>query len=192
MHPSTKYLGDGVQVARPYNHRGVAYASHQERVHGPGGDAVGHLTGREADLMIGRFVRRGGVVRAQRYGALTLTLPNRPGRWVTLTPTSDPWRITGRQYEDMELLAANEHRIRITRDRNGVASIEAGFTRIPPGATRVIRRRGWLHEEPHAEAARISAAGRMAMAFRWAKTNDVLQVLTGLYVDAALEAANNR
>ncbi|MEJ8640204.1 hypothetical protein [Streptomyces sp. MS2.AVA.5] len=59
--------------------------------------------------------------------------------------------------------------------------------RIPPSATWILYRRGWVTHQAHSDQLTISLAGRLAMAYHWHASQSLNnRLLKGLYLDAAL------
>ncbi|MFE1561147.1 hypothetical protein ACFW6V_39960, partial [Streptomyces sp. NPDC058734] len=186
-HPDTRYGKDWVLTPRPASR--FEFASHRERPHDGTGE-FGYLTAWEADLLVARIAAHPlGVVRARPYGALVL---EKRGRRLVLDPVVAPKRLTARQDEDLKLVLLGAGRARLVTDPSGEAHIAAGVTRIPPAATAILRRRGWIGQAPGGSTIRVSAAGRIAMAWRWARGSHLGGgVAAGLFVDAALDATEN-
>lgn len=187
-HPDTRYGKDWVLTPRPYL-EGFEYASYKETPQNGTGE-FGHLTAWEADLLVGRIAGHPrGVVRARPYGALVL---EKRRRRLVLDPVAAPATLTVRQDEDLRLVLRGARRARLTTGPSGEAHIEAGVTRIPPAATALLLRRGWIGRAPRDSTVRVSAAGRVAMAWRWAREGGLdSRVTAGLLVDAALDATEN-
>ncbi|MFD8542760.1 hypothetical protein [Streptomyces sp. NPDC059649] len=148
------------------------------------------MTGWEADLMIGRAASKNRMFSTREYGALTI--PGRVARSRTLEMAVDPKKLTTRQFEDLTLIDRDEHRAHFVRDGQGLlAGIAAGMYRIPRIRTSILLDRGWLPYRPNSDTVWISAAGRMAMAFRWRAEQGLnWRLLKGLFLDAALTAAS--
>ncbi|MGP3685708.1 hypothetical protein ACTVZO_13500 [Streptomyces sp. IBSNAI002] len=187
-HPETRYGKDWVLTPRPHLDGGFEYAAYKEMPF-PGGGEFGYLTAWEADRLIARVSGHPrGVVRARAYGALIL---EKRGRRVVLDPVAAPKTLTARQDEDLRLLLLAANRAHLVTGPSGEVRIESGFTRIPPAATALLQRRGWIGQAPGNSAVRVSAAGRIAMAWRWARERRLNSASAGLCVDAALDAVEN-
>ncbi|MFD7972979.1 hypothetical protein [Streptomyces clavifer] len=180
-HPDTRYA-DGIRTPRPWGHEYAAFKeSHFSEDH-----QTGYLTGWEADRMIARAAKRRHVVHVDVRGTVRITAPRRSHHRIVLDPVRVPASVTSRQYEDLTLIEATGGRARICHGDDGTTSIEAPMLRIPPGATAVLRRRGWISEAPHAGEVAVSAAGRMAMVAHWHQLEGLnRRLLPGLYLDAA-------
>lgn len=187
-HPDTRYGKDWVLTPRPHLDGGFEYASHKETPITGAGE-FGYLTAWEADLLIARLAGSPwGVVRARDYGALVL---EKRGRRVVLDPVAAPKALTARQDEDLQLLLRGASRAHLVIGPDGEVHIEADLTRIPPAASALLLRRGWIGRAPGSRWVRVSAAGRVAMAWRWARERRLNSVTAGLCVDAALDATEN-
>ncbi|MFE5719018.1 hypothetical protein [Streptomyces erythrochromogenes] len=187
-HPDTKHGRDWVLTPRPHLEGGVEYAAYRETpLYGSG--EFGYLTAWEADQLIARVSGHpSGLVRARAYGALVL---EKRGRQVVLDPVAAPKTLTARQEEDLRLLLLGAGQARLRTGPGGEIHIEAGHTRIPPAATALLQRRGWIGRAPGSSVVRVSAAGRIAMAWRRARERRLNGVTPGLCVDAALDASEN-
>ncbi|MFJ3097904.1 hypothetical protein [Streptomyces hydrogenans] len=198
VHPDTKVYADHVKTPRQYTPTGYAYAAFRETISTQSTYARGYITGCEADHMLTRAVRKGRVVFVHSYGALVITTAAKgagdharmTARTVTLQPVAAPKLMTRRQYDDLKLIDRSERHARLEYDDNAGAAIVAGMLRIPPRAAWILRRRGWISEQPHSGRVWISAAGRMAMTWQWHREQGLnYRLLKGLYLDAALTAA---
>ncbi|MEV6678640.1 hypothetical protein AB0N09_17530 [Streptomyces erythrochromogenes] len=110
---------------------------------------------------------------------------------MVLDPIAAPKTLTARQDEDLRLLLLGAGRAHLAAGPGGEVHIEAGLIRIPPAATVLLLRRGWIGRAPGDSWVRVSAAGRIAMAWRWARDRRLNSVGAGLCVDAALDGAEN-
>ncbi|PVD04503.1 hypothetical protein [Streptomyces sp. CS014] len=193
-HPDTRHHRNGaVQTPRQYEPSGYAYAAYKQTISMPGDYGTGYITGREADHLLRRAKGRGLVIRPDILGTFTLHKGGRETtawalaslRTVTLTPVTNPQKITTRQYDDLMLILA----MRTPRlDRSSGQPVIVGeLSRIPAGATDVLRRKGWISETPHTGQLTVSSAGLMALAARDHVTAGLdPRLLKGIYLDAAL------
>ncbi|MQS17485.1 hypothetical protein F7Q99_36200 [Streptomyces kaniharaensis] len=191
----SRHYGTHVLTARTFAPSGYEPAAFKETVISERHD-VGYLTAWEADLMIGRAAAKSRPINVLEQGALSIGNRARDGRRLrgyarTLELVVHPKKLTPRQHEDLLVLAELEHRARVIRDQKGfIAAIDIGFHRIARTQASILLDRGWLAMIPHTDQVWISAAGRMALAYRWHTEQGLhWRVLKGLYLDAALTAA---
>lgn len=197
-HPQTKHQQHRILTPRPYEPTGYAPAAFKETITGPKVRTTGYVTGREADHLIRRAADKNLTIDVLHHGDVVLTATARGASahdritacTVVLSPTAHPKRISTHQYQDLELIDHQEHQARAVVNDSGRTEIHAGLWRIPPAAAERLIDRGWIARHPHGERVWISAAGRMAMAFRWhAEQSLHWRLIRGLYLDAALTAA---
>ncbi|WP_030236884.1 hypothetical protein [Streptomyces sp. NRRL S-350] len=192
MHPNTRFKRTHILTPRSYAPTGFTGAAFKESPFTASGSYdFGYLTGRETDLRVDIARNRGQRIVPDVTGALTIHSERRPGSFVRLDVVAHARKLTGRQAEDLEIIARSEHRARVVRDGHGhPVQILAGLCAIPRVQTEILLQRGWLAEQPYSDRVWISTAGRMAMAHRYAATEGLnTRVLKGLYLDAALTAA---
>ncbi|MFJ2745457.1 hypothetical protein ACIO3O_38010 [Streptomyces sp. NPDC087440] len=190
-HPGTRPSRHGILTPRSYLPGGYAPAAFKETVLGKD-DTTGYLTGWDADGLIQRAAdhpRR--TIHALLHGEIRIR-DRRSHREVRLRPVAHPKRLTARQYTDLELIERAGNGAQLRYDPDGTpCAVEAGFWRIPYTQTSILLGRGWLSQRPHTDQVYLSAAGRMAMSHRWHTQQRLpARVMTGLYLDAALTAAD--
>ncbi|WP_424217040.1 hypothetical protein ACN20G_33655 (plasmid) [Streptomyces sp. BI20] len=97
--------------------------------------------------------------------------------------------MTERQQEDLDLVAADPS-ARVVRQPDGEV-IAGRWWAIPPAASALLLRRGWISRPPHSNAVRVSAAGKAALGWRWARKVGAGRVAVGVIVDGVLDVAQD-
>lgn len=111
-------------------------------------------------------------IRAEPHGEITLLQGN---RHIRLEPGTDahPSHLTDRQAEDLLLICGVGDRAHIVATGRGPA-IDAGLHRIPPAASELLARHGWIATAgASGDPVAVSLAGTVALAWRSCKAAGV-------------------